>query len=178
VLMPLFADRILGGGAQGLGILMSCAGGGALIGALVLAARRSPRGLTAWVPWAAFGFGLGLVAFSLSRSFWLSGLLLVPTGLALIVQMAASNTLLQLLVPDALRGRVMSLYSMMFMGMAPLGALLAGSLAELIGAPGTVGAGGVLCMAAALWFRRRLPDIRAAVRGLQHRGDSAPSAPR
>jgi len=178
VLMPLFADRILGGGAQGLGILMSCAGGGALLGALALAARRSPRGLTAWVPWAAFGFGLGLVAFSLSRSFWLSGLLLVPTGLALIVQMAASNTLLQLLVPDALRGRVMSLYSMMFMGMAPLGALLAGSLAELIGAPATVGGGGVLCMLAAVWFRRRLPDIRAAVRGLGSRdgGSAAPGA--
>lgn len=178
VLMPLFADRILGGGAQGLGILMSCAGGGALLGALALAARRSPRGLTAWVPWAAFGFGLGLVAFSLSRSFWLSGLLLVPTGLALIVQMAASNTLLQLLVPDALRGRVMSLYSMMFMGMAPLGALLAGSLAELIGAPATVGGGGVLCMLAAAWFRRRLPDIRAAVRGLGSRdgGSAAPGA--
>lgn len=176
VLMPLFADRILGGGAQGLGILMSCAGGGALIGALALAARRSPRGLSAWVPWAAFGFGLGLVAFSLSRSFWLSGLLLVPTGLALIVQMAASNTLLQLLVPDALRGRVMSLYSMMFMGMAPLGALLAGSLAELIGAPATVGGGGVLCMAAALWFRRRLPDIRTALRGLRS-ADGGPATP-
>lgn len=176
VLMPLFADRILGGGAQGLGILMSCAGGGALIGALALAARRSPRGLSAWVPWAAFGFGLGLVAFSLSRSFWLSGLLLVPTGLALIVQMAASNTLLQLLVPDALRGRVMSLYSMMFMGMAPLGALLAGSLAELIGAPATVGGGGVLCMAAALWFRRLLPDIRTALRGLRP-ADGGPATP-
>lgn len=165
VLMPVFADRILGGGAAGLGILMSCAGGGALAGALVLAARPSPRGLGAWVPRAAFGFGLGLLAFSQSRSFWLSGLLLVPTGFAMMVQMASSNTLLQLLVPDALRGRVMSLYSMMFMGMAPLGALLAGALAGLIGAPGTVGAGGLLCMLAALWYRRRLPQIRAAVHG-------------
>lgn len=175
VLMPVFADRILGGGAQGLGLLMSCAGGGALVGALLLAARRSPRGLTAWVPWGAFGFGLGLVAFSLSRSFWLSALLLALTGFAMMVQMAASNTLLQLLVPDALRGRVMSLYSMMFMGMAPLGALLAGSLAELVGAPGTVGAGGALCMLAALWFRRRLPGIRAAMRAAG-RGDGAPAA--
>lgn len=164
VLMPVFADRILGGGAAGLGILMSCAGGGALVGALVLAARPSPQGLGAWVPRAAFGFGLGLLAFSLSRSFWLSGLLLVPTGLAMMVQMAASNTLLQLLVPDALRGRVMSLYSMMFMGMAPLGALLAGALADQLGAPATVGAGGLLCMLAALWFRWRLPQIRAAAR--------------
>lgn len=175
VLMPVFADRILGGGARGLGILMSCAGGGALVGALLLAARRSPRGLTAWVPWGAFGFGLGLLGFSLSRSFWLSALLLAPAGFAMMVQMAASNTLLQLLVPDALRGRVMSLYSMMFMGMAPLGALLAGGLAALIGAPGTVGAGGVLCMLAALWFRRRLPGIRAAMRAAS-RGDGASAA--
>ena len=79
-------------------------------------------------------------------------------------------------MPDALRGRVMSLYSMMFMGMAPLGALLAGSLAELVGAPGTVGGGGVLCMVAALWFRRRLADIRTALRGLSRR-EGGPAAP-
>lgn len=175
VLMPVFADRILGGGPQGLGILMSCAGGGALIGALLLAARRSPRGLGGWVPWAAFGFGLGLVGFSLSRSFWLSGALLVPTGFAMMVQMAASNTLLQMMVPDALRGRVMSLYSMMFMGMAPLGALLAGSLAGVIGAPGTVAGGGALCMLAALWFRQRLPQIRSARHGLGGAGPGAPA---
>ena len=126
---------------------------------------------------AAFGFGLGLLAFSQSRSFWLSGLLLVPTGFAMMVQMASSNTLLQLLVPDALRGRVMSLYSMMFMGMAPLGALLAGALAGLLGAPGTVSAGGLLCMLAALWFRRRLPQIRAAVRG-QGGGDQGQDSAR
>ncbi|WP_068804067.1 MFS transporter [Immundisolibacter cernigliae] len=176
VLMPVFADRILHGGPQGLGILMSCAGGGALVGALLLAARRSPRGLGGWVPWAAFGFGLGLVGFSLSRNFWLSGVLLVPTGFAMMVQMAASNTLLQMMVPDALRGRVMSLYSMMFMGMAPLGSLLAGSLAEVIGAPGTVAGGGALCMLAALWFRRRLPQIRGAIHGMGGAGPGAPAA--
>ena len=176
VLMPVFADRILGGGPQGLGILMSCAGGGALVGALLLAARRSPRGLGGWVPWAAFGFGLGLVGFSLSRSFWLSGALLVPTGFAMMVQMAASNTLLQMMVPDALRGRVMSLYSMMFMGMAPLGSLLAGSLAGVIGAPGTVAGGGALCMLAALWFRRRLPQIRGANHGIGGAGPGEPAA--
>ena len=176
VLMPVFADRILGGGPQGLGILMSCAGGGALVGALLLAARRSPRGLGGWVPWAAFGFGLGLVGFSLSRTFWLSGALLVPTGFAMMVQMAASNTLLQMMVPDALRGRVMSLYSMMFMGMAPLGSLLAGSLAEVIGAPGTVAGGGALCMLAALWFRRRLPHIRGASHGMGGTDPGEPAA--
>lgn len=166
VLMPVFAQRILGGGAQSLGILMSCAGGGALVGALLLAARRSHGGLGGWVPWAAFGFGLGLIAFSQSRSFWLSAALLVPTGFAMMVQMAASNTLLQMMVPDALRGRVMSLYSMMFMGMAPIGALLAGGAADVIGAPMTVAAGGALCILAAFWFRRRLPRIRGAARSL------------
>lgn len=163
VLMPVFADRILGGGAQGLGILMSCAGAGALAAALLLAARRSTSGLGAWVPRAALGFGVGLVAFSFSRSFWLSGALLVPVGFAMMMQMAASNTLLQVMVPDALRGRVMSLYSMMFMGMAPLGALLAGGLADVVGAPATVAAGGMLCMVAAVWFGRRLPRIRGEV---------------
>ncbi len=181
VLMPVFADRILGGGPQGLGILMGCAGGGALVGALLLAARRSPRGLGGWVPWAAFGFGLGLVGFSFSRSFWLSGALLVPTGFAMMVQMASSNTLLQMMVPDALRGRVMSLYSMTFMGMAPIGSLLAGSLAEVIGAPATVAGGGALCMLAAVWFRRRLPHIRGAVQSLGEQAgaaqvDTAPGA--
>jgi len=176
VLMPVFADRILGGGPQGLGILMSCAGGGALVGALLLAARRSPRGLGGWVPWAAFGFGLGLVGFSFSRSFWLSGALLVPTGFAMMVQMASSNTLLQMMVPDALRGRVMSLYSMMFMGMAPIGSLLAGSLAEVIGAPATVAGGGALCMLAAVWFRRRLPHIRGAIHSMGGAGLGVPVA--
>lgn len=94
----------------------------------------------------------------------------------MMVQMAASNTLLQMMVPDALRGRVMSLYSMMFMGMAPLGSLLAGSLAEVIGAPGTVAGGGALCMLAALWFRRRLPQIRGAIHGMGGAGPGAPAA--
>ncbi len=177
VLMPVFADRILGGGPQGLGILMSCAGGGALAGALLLAARRSTRGLGSWVPWAAFGFGLGLVCFSQSRNFWLSCALLVPTGFAMMVQMASSNTLLQMMVPDALRGRVMSLYAMMFMGMAPLGALLAGSLAEVAGAPATVAVGGGLCMLAALWFGRRLPRIRGVVRSMNIASQTAAGEP-
>jgi MFS family permease len=118
-----------------------------------------------------------LVGFSLSRSFWLSGALLVPVGLAMMVQMAASNTLLQMMVPDALRGRVMSLYSMMFMGMAPIGALLAGMLAGGLGAPATVAGGGVLCMLAALWFGRRLPRIRGIVRGMNLTSQMAAGEP-
>ena len=177
VLMPVFADRILQAGPRGYGILMSAAGVGALAGALTLAARRSHTGLGAWVPRAAFGFGLGLTAFALSRSFWLSAALLVPTGFAVMVQMASSNTLMQMMVEDALRGRVMALYSMMFMGMAPLGALLAGSLAGVFGAPATVGAGGVACMAAALWFARRMPRIRVEVARLNRGGGAGVQEP-
>jgi MFS family permease len=177
VLMPVFADRVLGGGPQGYGVLMSSAGVGALAGALTLAARRGHAGLGAWVARAAFGFGLGLLAFALSRSFWMSAALLVPTGFAMMVQMASSNTLLQMMVPDALRGRVMSLYSMMFMGMAPLGALLAGALADLIGAPATVALGGAACMTAAGWFGGRLGRIRAEARRLSLAGQMSAGKP-
>ncbi len=129
VLMPIFADEILHTGARGLGILMGVTGLGALLGALTLAARREVRGLGGWVAWASAAFGVSLIAFAISRHFWLSVALLIPVGFAQIVQTAASNTLIQAMVPDALRGRVMSVYSMMFMGMAPFGALLAGLLA-------------------------------------------------
>ena len=136
VLMPIFADRILHAGPRGLGILMGASGLGALLGALTLASRREVRGLGRWIVWATAAFGAGLIAFSLSRHFWLSTALLVPVGFAMIVETAASNTLIQAMVPDALRGRVMSLYSMMFMGMAPFGALLAGLLAGSLRRPG------------------------------------------
>jgi MFS family permease len=125
VLMPIFADRILQGGPSGLGMLMGASGLGALMGAVALAARKGIHGLGRWVAFASAGFGAGLILFSMSRSFWLSALLLVPTGFSMMVQMASSNTLIQSMVPDGLRGRVMAVYSMMFMGMAPLGALLA-----------------------------------------------------
>ena len=135
VLMPVFADRILHGGPSGLGLLMGASGIGALCGGLALASRTGLRGLGRWVALAAAGFGVSLVLFSLSRSFWLSAALLVPVGFCMMVQMASSNTLMQSMVPDALRGRVMAVYSMMFMGMAPFGALFAGLLAERLGAP-------------------------------------------
>ena len=161
VLMPIFADRILGGGPAGLGTLMSASGLGALAGAVSLAARPDSRGLETWVARGSIAFGLALVLFSQSRWFWLSALLLTATGFAFMVQMAASNTLIQVMVPDRYRGRTMAVYSMMFMGMAPFGALLAGTLAERLGAPPTVALGGGLCSLAGLMFLRHLPKLRA-----------------
>ena len=166
VLMPVFADRILHGGARSLGLLMAASGCGALAGAFLLASRRGIRGLGLWIALAAAGFGASLVLFSLSRTLWLSIGFLVPAGFTMIVQMASSNTLVQSMVPDKLRGRVMSVYSMMFLGMAPFGSLLAGALAERFGAPTTVAAGGIVCMGAAALFGRRLPAIREEGRRL------------
>jgi len=160
VLMPIFADQILHGGPRGLGMLMGASGVGALAGALTLAARRSVRGLGRVVPLAAAGFGACLILFSLSRSFWLSAALLVPTGFCMVTQMASSNTLVQSMVPDALRGRVMAVYSIMFLGMAPFGSLMAGQLAQHLDAPTTVAIGGVACIIGAAFFGRRLTAFR------------------
>jgi MFS family permease len=166
VLMPIFADEILHSGPRGLGLLVAASGLGALGGALSLAARRGVYGLGRWIATSAVIFGITLALFAFSRSFWLSVLLLVPVGGSMIAQMAATNTLLQAMVPDALRGRVMAVYSMMFMGMTPFGALFAGWLAERIGAPITVALGGLVCVAAALAFAWKLPSIRAEAREL------------
>jgi MFS family permease len=166
VLMPIFADDILHGGATGLGLLMGSTGIGALLGAASLAGRSGVRGLGTWVMFACGGFGLSLVLFAASRSFWLSTILLVPVGFSMMVQMASSNTLIQSMVPDRLRGRVMAVYSMMFIGMAPFGALLSGILANRLGAPVTVALGGVFCIAGALVFRSHLPTLRTEGRQL------------
>jgi MFS family permease len=164
VLMPLFADKILHGGAQALGLLMGCSGIGALAGALTLAMRKTVQGLGTWVALSCSGFGVALLLFSFSRSLWLSAVLLVPAGFCMMIQMASSNTLIQSMVPDRLRGRVMSVYAMTFMGMAPMGALLAGSLAHTLGAPVTVGLGGVVAIAGAALFGLKLPALRPAAR--------------
>jgi len=166
VLMPIFADRILHGGARGYGILMGCAGLGALGGALTLAMRTEMRGLSRWIATACAAFGTSLIAFSISRWFWLSAVLLVPAGYAVMLQTSASNTLLQAMSPDKLRGRVLAVYSMMFMGMAPIGALLAGAVAKRIGAPMTVLLGGVGAIVGALVFARKLPQFRVGAREL------------
>jgi MFS family permease len=164
VLMPIFADQILEGGVRGLGILMGASGTGALVAALVLASKKSLKGLGAWVAGASGVFGLFLILFSFSRSFWLSALLLIPVGFSMMMQMSSSNTLIQAMVPDELRGRVMSLYSMMFMGMAPLGALMAGSLANYLGAPATVAAGGACCILGSILFSTQLAKLRVDAR--------------
>jgi MFS family permease len=164
VLMPIFADQILNGGASGLGILMGASGVGALAGALALAARKSLKGLGRWIALASAGFGTCIILFSFSRSFWLSALFLVPAGFAMMIQMASSNTLIQSMVPDELRGRVMAVYSMMFMGMAPLGAMLAGTVAGSLGAPYTVAIGGASCIVAALVFALNLSAFRTEAR--------------
>src|SRR5580693_3338294 len=166
VLMPIFADQILHGGARGLGILMGATGVGALLGALTLAFRQGVKGLGSWVAWCSAGFGASLIVFAMSHRFWLSVILLLPVGYTIMLQMASSNTLIQVMVPDALRGRVMAVYSMMFMGMAPIGALLGGALAERLGAPRTVAIGGIACLLGAGWFVRHLPKIRVEARRL------------
>jgi MFS family permease len=166
VLMPIFADKVLHGGAKGLGVLMGATGVGALLGALTLAFREGVKGLGRWVAWCCAGFGTSLVIFSLSHKFWVSVILLLPVGYCMMLQMACSNTLIQVMVPDALRGRVMAVYSMMFMGMAPIGALLGGALADHLGAQVTVAIGGVASIAGAGWFRLQLPKIRVEARRL------------
>lgn len=147
VLMPIFADRILQGGPRALGLLMGTSGLGALAGALSLAMRRKHHGLDAWVAASALLFGLSLFAFSLSRSLVLSAILLIPVGYAFMVEMASTNTLLQMMVPDAFRGRIMSLHMVMFLGMIPLGGLLVSLLARWLSSPSIVavtGIGGIL----------------------------------
>jgi len=166
VLMPIFADRILHGGARGLGILMGATGIGALLGALTLATRTGVYGLGKWVTFSCAGFAVSLVVFAFSRSFWLSTVLLVPVGFCMMLEMSSSNTLIQAMVPDHLRGRVMSVYSMMFMGMAPFGALFGGSLADRIGAPLTVSIGAIACLGGAAIFGLQLPKLRVEARRL------------
>jgi len=180
VLMPVFADKVLHGGASGvaaflhakdpgavrLGVLMGATGVGALLGALTLALRSGVRGLGRLIVITCAGFGLSLVVFAASRSFWLSGFLLIPVGFCIMLQMACSNTLIQTMVPDILRGRVMSLYSMMFMGMAPFGALLGGAMADRLGAPWAVAIGGVAAIVGAGLFGRKLPVFRGEARQL------------
>ncbi|MGA9341671.1 MAG: MFS transporter [Rhodanobacteraceae bacterium] len=166
VLMPLFADRVFHGGAGMLGWLMSAAGIGALAGALTLARRERLGGLGRWIGASAAIFGTGLVGFALSRSLALSLPLLLVVGYTMIVVMAGCNTLIQALTPDALRGRVMAAYSMIFMGSMPLGALASGFLAERVGAPVTVAIDGTLCVLTALVFLRGLPALRASARAL------------
>jgi MFS family permease len=164
VLMPAIAANVLHGGAHTLGYLMTSSGVGALAGAFYLASRRSVLGLGRVMVAATGAFGAGLVAFSFSRVLWLSLILLPVVGGGMMVEMASTNTILQTIVDDEMRGRVMSYYAMAFLGTAPLGSLFAGFLADHIGPMNTITLGGVACLVAAGIFATRLPILRAHVR--------------
>ena len=177
VLMPIFAGRILGGGASAYGTLMGAVGVGALVGALMIAMRQELRGLGNVVAYSATGLGVSLVLFSASRWYWLSFAALALAGLTMMMQFTSTNTLIQAMVPDQLRGRVMSLYSMSFLGLTPIGSLLAGKIADHVGAPITVAIGGVATFASGLFFARKWPAMRAPARELVAAQGMAISAP-
>jgi MFS family permease len=164
VLMPVFATVVFRGGPHTLGFLMAASGGGALIGALWLATRRSVIGLGRVITIASASFGAGLVGFSFTTALPLAIPCLVVAGFGFIVQMAGSNTIIQTIVDDEKRGRVMSFYMMAFLGTAPFGSLIAGWMSSRIGAPHTLLFGGVCCLAGAAWFAAELPQIRKSVR--------------
>jgi MFS family permease len=190
VLMPIFAAKVLAGGPHTLGFLMGAMGVGALISALSLAARKSVRGLIRMIPIAAAVFGLGLIGFGLSHVFWLSIPTVLVAGMGMMQGMAASNTIIQTLVSEDKRGRVMSYYTMAFVGMAPFGSLLAGTLAHLIpptpmflvkgavlaGAQWTVILNGLVVVLGAAWFATQLPALRRVVRPIYQEMGIIPAA--
>ena len=169
VLMPIFARDILHGGPHTLGFLMGGSGLGALGGSIYLASRKGVLGLEKWIALGATAFGIGLIAFSLSRVFWFSLFLILLASFGVMVQFASSNTVLQTVVDEDKRGRVMSFYAMALRGMAPFGSLLAGGLAGKIGAPNTLMIGGVSCFLGSLVFARKLPLFREIVRPIYAR---------
>ena len=156
VFLPIFAKDILHSGARGLGLLMSSAGVGAVLGALHFAARTEFKGLARWIAGTSMSCAIGLVLFSESRVFWMSMVVLFVVGFSATVQMAATNTIIQSRVPDELRGRIMAVYATMFMGVQPIGSLLAGGIAKRIGAPHTLGLFGLLVLAGSFVFLFRV----------------------
>ena len=176
VLMPIFASQVLHGGPHTLGMLMGASGVGALVSALSLAVRKTVLGLGRMIPIAAASFGVGLILFGLSHVMWFSMLMMLLVGFGMMQGMAASNTIVQTLVPEDRRGRVMSYYTMAFVGMAPFGSLLAGSLAHWLGAPRTVIITGSVVILGALWFATRLKAIRVEIRPIYQALGILPSA--
>ena len=164
VLMPIFASSVLHGGPHTFGFLLGASGVGALISAISLALRKSVRGLTTMIQISAAVFGLGLISFGLSRILPLSMFLMLIVGFGMMQGLAASNTVIQTLVPEDKRGRVMSYYTMAFVGMAPFGSLLAGGLAHRLGAPHAIMITGTFCLAGAVWFTTQLKSIRQIMR--------------
>lgn len=169
VLMPVFARDVLGGGANTLGFIMGASGVGALTGALYLASRKSVLGLGRLIVGSAVLFGVGLILFSFTRTLPLAMLCILLAGLGMMLQMASCNTILQTIVDEDKRGRVMSFYAMAFMGMAPFGSLLAGWVAEHIGVTYTLLGCGVLCALSVLPFALQLPALRKMVRPIYER---------
>lgn len=177
VLMPVFVTDILHGDSITLGFLMASSGAGALLGALYMATRKSVVGLSRVIVVASSTFGVGLAAFSLSRVMWLALLFLAVSGWGMMVQMTASNTILQTIVDEDKRGRVMSFYAMSFIGMAPFGSLLAGALASRLGVPMTLLFGGAACVVGSLVFARGLPSMHEIIRPIYVRKGILPEAP-
>jgi MFS family permease len=177
VLLPVFAQDVLHGGEGTLGMLTASIGCGALLGGLRLAARKSVLGLGRWIAIGATLMGVSLIAFSISRTMWLSAPILACCGFAMITQMASSNTVLQTIVDDDKRGRVMALYGMAFLGMMPMGSLMAGFLAERAGAPMTVALSGIVCIVTGTWFWSMLPQLSEHIRPIyEKRGILTPVA--
>jgi len=164
VLMPIFAGKVLHGGPHTLGFLMGAVGIGALVSAISLAVRKTVLGLGRMIPISTACLGVGLILFGMSRVLWLSLLLMLFCGFGMMQQMAASNTIIQTIVEDDKRGRVMSFYAMAFVGMAPFGSLLAGISAHAMGAPLTVMLSGACCLAGAIWFATQVRAIRKLIR--------------
>jgi MFS family permease len=168
-LMPMLVRTLFHGDARSLGFMMACSGVGALCGALYLASRGSVLGLGRVIAWGGGLFGVSLIALSSSRSALISALVLVLIGFSMMLQMASSNTILQTIVDESRRGRVLSLYSVAVFGVAPFGSLLAGALADHIGVQGTLAVGGLTCLISALFFARALPVLRAHVHPIYQR---------
>ncbi|NLG19169.1 MAG: MFS transporter [Fibrobacter sp.] len=176
VLLPVFAREIFSGDSHTFGLLMGASGFGALTGALYLASRRRSVRLGRILPFSTTIFGLGLISFSFSHFFLLSIILMIMTGLGVMLQTASANTILQTIVDDDKRGRVMSFFTMSFIGMAPFGSLLAGSLAKIAGAPFTLAFGGLICLSGAFAFARALPELQKEVHPIYARMDADKSA--
>lgn len=163
-LMPIFAAEVFQGDATLLGVLIGAAGGGGVIGMLALASRRDVRGLTRWVTFASLSAGLSVIVFAWSPWLPLSLLAIAVTGFGIVVNGMSVSTMIQTIVDDRMRGRVMGIFSMAFLGMYPLGSLAGGALASVIGAPATLAIGGCICTVAALLLWRRMPALRAHLR--------------
>jgi len=164
VLMPVFAKEVLHGSSHTFGFLMGASGLGAVSGALYLASRRNAAGLEKIIPVSAMVFGTGLILLSVSRIFWLASLVMILTGAGMMMVMASSNTVIQTVIDDSKRGRVMSFYAMAFMGTAPFGSLLAGTLAKIIGTPMTLAIGGFSCIVGAGFYLRKMPEMQKQIR--------------